>query len=64
MGTGVRVRLRAWPGRSKGVVWNETGAEKTVCGFILVKWLGQYSGDRRASAPVGLAREKQGRCLE
>ena len=60
----MRVRLRAWPGRSKGVVWNETGAEKTVCGFILVQWLRHYSGDRCACAPEGLAWEKQGRCLE
>ena len=65
LGTGERVRLWVWPGRSKGVVWNETGAERTVCGFILlVQWLRQYFGDRRACAPVGLAWEKQGRCLK
>jgi len=59
------VRLWVWPGRSKGVFWNETGAERTVCGFILpVKWLRQYSGDRCASAPKGLAWEKQERFLE
>ena len=30
----------------------------------LVKWLRHYSGDRRASAPAGLACVKQGRFLE
>jgi len=40
----VRVRLRAWPGRSKGVVWNETGAERTVCGLIWSSGGGSIQG--------------------
>jgi len=51
-------------GEARAFFWNETGAERTVCGFILVKWLRHYSRVRCASAPVGLAWEKQGRFLE